>query len=135
MKYIVLIFIFIICSLCIKGQNLIGYDSDQIIKYMNKNHTNLVLETNFKNDHYKYLKFTDGQLDSTTILFFLSEKDKCTSVKMIYDLSMKKEILKDLNSLYTRINENEWRDKSRRRKATIILTEEDWFLTVSIKPE
>jgi len=102
---------------------------------MNKNNTKLVLETNFKNDHYKYLKYTDGQLDTRTVLFFLSEKDKCTSVKMIYDLSMKKEILKDLNSLYTRINENEWRDKSRRRKATIILIEEDWFLTVSIKPE
>ncbi|HUS86267.1 MAG TPA: hypothetical protein VMW76_03420 [Bacteroidales bacterium] len=115
------------------GQNLLGYDSDGIMKYIRKNHPDLVMESNFKNDHYKYLKFTDGPGESETILFFMSPKDRCTSIKAIYDLSRKNEVLKELDELYARKGENRWKDRKRGNNAVIMLQDEQWYVTVSIR--
>ena len=117
------------------SQNLLGYDSDGIMKYIKKNHPDLVMESNFRNDHYKYLKFTDGHRESETMLFFMSPKGRCTSIKVIYDLSRRDEVLKELDELYARKDENMWEDQKHGKKALIVLQDEDWFVTVSIKPD
>ena len=130
-----LILILILHTAIGMGQNLLGYDSDYIKNYIKKNHPELVMESNFKNDHYNYLKFTDGNSGSETILFFLSDKERCTSVKAIYDLSRKDELITNLDESYRRVDENRWTDRNNGINAVITLQDEEWFVTVSIKPD
>lgn len=134
MRISLLIIFLVSFSFIAPGQNLIGYHAKGIKAYINKNNPELTQERNFKNDHYKYLKFTDGDLNHKTFIFFLSDKNRCIGVRMIYDLSMKKRIISELDSLYVRKAENHWSDAGRKKKASVELTTEDWFLTVSIKP-
>ena len=129
----VVLFILATCSGA--GQNLLGYDTNDILKYMQKNHPNLVMESNFRNDHYKYLKFTDGDRESTTVMFFMSDRDRCTSIRAIYDFSLKDEVISNLDRQYTRTGEYQWSDMKRRNSAKIEFSAEEWFITVSIKPE
>lgn len=129
-----LICFLLIAGIDIQGQNLINSGEDEILKYVRKNYPEMVLEKDFKNDHYKYLKFVDGERESCTMLFFMSDENICTSVRLIYDPDLKKEVIAGLNSKYRYVGENLWYDGSAKQKASIELKIEDWFLTVSITP-
>lgn len=129
-----MIIISILFSFSSEGQNLIGYNTKEIKSYINTNNPDLIEERNFKNDHYKYLKFTDGNLNHKTFIYFLSDNTKCVSIRNIYDLSMKKRVIKELDSLYVRESENLWSDTRKKKKASVELTTENWFLVISIKP-
>ncbi len=119
----------------VSGQNLLGYSPKDVSEYFRVNDPAMVLAKNFKNDKYKYLKFTDEQNDLRTILVFMTEKDKCKSVKAMYDLSLEKEVLDHLNKNYTKSETNIWIDNSRRRKARINYSKDEWFLTILYTPK
>ncbi|MEZ5010276.1 MAG: hypothetical protein R2744_00870 [Bacteroidales bacterium] len=104
------------------------------MKYIKKNHPEMVLENDFKNDHYKYLKFTDGDSESCTMIYFMSEEDRCTGIRIIYDPAMKKEVISELNSKYRYVGENLWYDGKSKFKASVEMTVEDWFVTVTYSP-
>lgn len=115
----------------VQGQNLLNETQEDILKYVRKNYPEMVLEKDFTNDHYKYLKFTDGDGESRTMLFFMSEEGRCTGIRFIYDPALKKEVVAELNKKYRYVGDDLWYDGKSRNKASIELKTEDWFVTVS----
>ena len=95
----------------------------------------MVQDVSFKNEHYRYLKFTDSKNDSRTILFFLSDRDRCTAIRFIYEKGAEDEVVADLNSKYIPSGNNKWYFQENRKRALIELGDEEWFITVTIKPE
>ena len=134
MRISALLLFFFLLSISSAGQNLIGYSTKEVKEYLSKQSPELIEERNFTNDHYRYLKFTDGNLNLKTLIIFFSDKNRCTGVKIIYDLSLKNKVVKELDSLYVRKEENIWLDRDRKKTSLVELTREDWFITVSIKP-
>ncbi len=129
--YIILVFL----TVNLSGQNLLGYRKDKIEKLISQNYKYLVKDGNSRNDYYNYLKYTDGAAGTTTVYFFLSEKNKCTRVKSMHVHSMKDEVTGELDHLYTRLGENTWTDRHKGIQALIKLENEEWFFTVTIEPQ
>lgn len=135
MRPTVIYIILLSLSLNLSGQNLIGYKPNKIERYISKHYKHLVKEGNTKNEYYKYLKYTDGASGTTTVYFFLSDKNKCTRVKRMHVHSMKDEVIHELDSLYTREGKNLWSERHKGIKSVIKLNNEEWFFTVTIEPE
>ncbi|MBN1388163.1 MAG: hypothetical protein JW965_06930 [Bacteroidales bacterium] len=135
MKTLIVNILLLFLSFNLPGQNLLGYGPKKIEKYISNNYKHLVKEGNSRNEYYKYLKYTDGAAGTTTVYFFLSDNDKCKRVKRMHVHSMKDEVIKEFNSLYTREGDNIWSDRNKGIKALIKLENEEWFFTVTIEPE
>ena len=116
------------------AQNYIGMHKDEIIETVKASDKSLKLNTSTVNPHYNYLKFED-RINEITVLFFLSEEDKCTLVRKMYDYSNINDVLVQLNSSYKKAGNNAWYYADKGTKYTIVLTEGDWFFTVTIKPD
>lgn len=116
------------------AQNYIGLHKEDIAKAMKADHKQFKLNRSTVNPHYNYLKYEDS-INEITILFFLSDEDVCTLVRKICDYSNINEIIQELNSLYTAKEQNVWIEKKDGKIYLIELTEEEWFFTVTTKPE
>lgn len=84
------------------------------------------------NSYFKYLKYADDT-DTQTILFFLSDKSVCTEVRIICDLSLKSQKVKELDSTYSKAGNNVWTEKKNDNIYLIELKDEKWFFSISIK--
>ncbi|MEA1885916.1 MAG: hypothetical protein U9N72_01725 [Bacteroidota bacterium] len=135
MRAILIYIILFFFPVNLSGQNVLGYKQNKIEKYISKNYKHLVKEGNTRNEYYKYLKYTDGAGGTTTVYFFLSDKNKCTRVKRMHVHSMKDEVIHELDSLYTRKGDNLWSERHRGIRSVIKLENEEWFFTVTIEPE
>lgn len=135
MKRLLIYILLVLLSASITGQNVLGYKSDRIERYIKKNHDDLVREANSTNEYYKYLKYTDGLGGTSTVYFFLSDNDRCTRIKRMYVLSMKDEVRQELDKLYSKEGEDTWSDSRRGKRAIIKLVNEEWYFTVTIEPE
>ena len=133
MKLISLLFAFTLLTIAVSSQNLLGYSADKIVKHIEKNNPELAQVTGLKNEKYTYLKYEDSDGDRT-VMFFMSEDDRCTSVKSMYVHSLRDEVTSDLDKKYKKKTENIWTDTKKGKEAEIILEVQDWFFTVSIKP-
>lgn len=116
------------------GQAMLSESPESIRKFVKDNYPGMVQDVSFKNEHYRYLKFTDSKNNSRTILFFLSDRDKCTAIRFIYEKGAEDEVVADLNSKYTPSGDNKWYFQENRKRALIELGDEEWFITVTIKP-
>lgn len=134
MKLISLLFTLLLVTFSTPAQNLVGYSAEKIKKHIEKNNAELSQVTGLKNDKYDYLKYEDEEGDMT-VMFFMSEDNKCTSVKSIYVHSLRDEVTAELDKSYTKRSENVWSDENKGKEAVITLEVEDWFFTVSIKPD
>ena len=131
---------FYIMALCLaagsalqaEGQNYIGMPKSRIIEEMQRDHKKFKLNRGTVNPHYNYLKYED-HISEITLLFFLSDDDVCTMVRMICDYSNINDVEKELNENYSRAGKNAWEDKKGDELYTIRLTEEDWYFTVTTK--
>lgn len=117
----------------IYGQNLIGFRSKEIQKYMKENRQDMNSEV-VTNTSFNYLRYSDN-FDTQTLLFFLDKDSICMSVKMICDKSIKGEKIKEFNSLYKPNGENKWIDYRKGKKILIDITDEKWVFDVTIEPE
>jgi hypothetical protein len=133
MKIITLLAILILTGICAYGQNLIGYNDKEIKKYMMENRREMSLN-NVTNSKFKYLKYSDSS-DSQTLLFFLNPDSVCKSVRMICDVSVKVEKIKEFNSIYEKSDENRWIDKRDGKDYLIEIREERWSCIITIKPD
>lgn len=133
--------LFVIITLCIassvQSQNVLGFSEDEVKSYFNSNYPDLVLQTNTKNNTYRYLKYSDFNTNLITALIFIDKEGLCSSVRFIYDLSMEKDIIEELNNKFKKTEEeNRWIDSdSGKKKAHIFYKKEDWFITVNYKEE
>lgn len=116
------------------GQIMLSESPESIRKYVKENYPGMVQDVGFRNDHYRYLKFTDSKNDSRTILFFLSDRDKCTAIRFVYEKGAEDDVVEDLNSKYRYSGDNRWYYEENRKRALIELSDEEWFITVTMKP-
>ncbi len=119
-------------SFRLNGQNLIGYSEPEIRKYMAENKKDMVLQNFVNNNTFKYLKYTDNY-ETETLLFFLTEKLVCKSVRRICDKSLKPQIIKEYDKLFSKTGETEWTETKNGNKFLIELKEEDYTFNVTIK--
>ena len=114
------------------AQNYIGMHKDQIIQVMKETQINCKLNTTTNNTHYKYLKYED-KISEITILYFLSDDDRCTLIRKMCDYSNINDILAELNKDYTSMGTNVWEYKDNGKTYNVILSEEDWFFTITTR--
>ena len=114
------------------AQNYIGMHKDQIIELMKETQQNCKLNTDAVNTHYNYLKFED-KISEITILYFLSDKDRCTLIRKMCDYSNINDVLEELNSTYKQTGKNTWEYKDEGKTYNVVLSEEDWFFTVTTR--
>jgi len=132
MKNIALIVVLTITCVFTNGQNLIGYKSNEIQKYMKENRQEMNAEV-VTNVSFNYLRYSDN-FDTQTLLYFLDNDSICKSVKMICDKSIKGEKIKEFNSLYKPDGENKWIDIKESKKFLIEIRDEKWVFDVIIEP-
>jgi hypothetical protein len=114
------------------SENYIGKETSYIEQYIKENHKTLKLNTSNINNTYKYIKFED-KINEITVLFFLSDDDKCKLVRFMGDYSNINDVVSDLNSLYTKTDKNCWKYSAENKEYNVNLEEGDWFFTVTIK--
>jgi hypothetical protein len=113
------------------SQNLIGYKEKEILKYMKENRSEMNYN-NVVNSKFTYLKYSDNSEDQT-MLFFLNPDSVCRSVRIICDISMKSQKVKELDSKYLKNGENKWIDKKEGKVYFIELMEGKWSCVISIE--
>jgi hypothetical protein len=132
MKTVLLSLILIFTCYFSFGQNLVGYQGKEIKKYMKENCQDMSQE-NVSNSKFSYLKYSDTE-DSQTLLFFLDCDSICKSIKMICDIRVKTEKVKEFNSIYKIYSENKWIDTRNGKNYLIEIRNEQWSYNIIIEP-
>jgi len=116
----------------LSAQNFIGMHKDNIKDLMKKSYPALKLNTNVVNHDYKYLKYED-KINEITVLFFLSDDDKCTLVRRMCDYANINDELQVLNSKYKPAGKNTWIYEDGGKKYLVTLEEGEWYFTITTK--
>jgi hypothetical protein len=132
MKSFLIITLLILISLTGKTQNLVGYTSREITNYMKENRDDMGLEK-VTNSRYKYLKYTDS-FGNQTLFFFLNSDSVCKSVRLVCDLNLKNEKIREFNGTFKRTGETTWVDTRDGKDYHIKMEDDKWFITFSIEP-
>jgi hypothetical protein len=114
------------------SQNFIGMQKNDIDEEIKKKFPGLKLNTSVINNDYKYLKYED-KINEITVLFFLSEDDKCTLVRKMCDYSNINDELNYLNSNYKIAGKNTWSYEDTGKKYLVTLEEGEWYFTITTK--
>jgi hypothetical protein len=133
MKIASLCLLLIVISGSLFGQNLIGYNNNEIRKFMKENRKEMNI-SNVRNSMFNYLKYSDNT-DRQTILFFLSPDSVCQNVRVICDTTMKSEKISELNSNFKRIGDDRWIDSHGGKNYIIKFMDEKWSCTITIERE
>jgi hypothetical protein len=133
MKFITLFTVVTLTGICAYGQNLIGLNDREIRKYM-KEYRSEMSFNNVTNNKFLYLKYSDSS-DSQTLLFFLNPDSVCRSIRMICDVSVKAEKVKEFDSIYKKSSENRWIDNKEGKDYLIEIRDEMWSCIITIKPD
>ena len=133
MKIITLSAALILICICTKSQNLIGYSENEILKYMKENCSDMNYN-NVVNSKFSYLKYSDSS-ENQTFLFFLNPDSVCRSVRIICDINLKSQKVKEFDSKYLKKGENKWIDKHGGKNYLIELMEGKWSCVISIESE
>jgi len=133
MRCFTLLLFILFLNLTISGQNLVGYSGKEIVKYMKENYKELHAEK-VVNKSFKYLKYGDNS-ESLTLLFFLDKDSVCSGIRMVCDISLKPQKTKELNSQFSKKDENVWTDKRDGKNYQIVLKEDSWSCSVTIQAE
>lgn len=131
LKFLISLFSLVITSEII-AQNYIGLHKDEVIDSMKVNFKEFKLNKDVVNKTYKYLKFED-QISDQTMLFFLSEDDKCTLVRWMSDYSNINDVIKKLDKNYRKSDKNKWLSTKENKGYDVILEEGEWYFTVTFK--
>ena len=130
-KCIVLSSILFVALISLNGQNLIGYSDQEIRKYMLENEKSLDYQSFVNNSTFKYLKYADSE-GTITVLFFLNEQMICKSIRQVCDKSVRAQKIKELNTKFKKIGDNQWIDAKNDKNYLIVLKDEDYSFNVTI---
>jgi hypothetical protein len=114
------------------SQHFIGLQSDEIKEIMKNSQKNFKLNTSAVNPHYNYLKYED-KINEITMLFFLSEDDRCTLVRKMCDYSNIIDVIEELNKNYKAVDKNSWEYVAGKKTYLVSLVEEEWYFTVTTR--
>jgi hypothetical protein len=123
---------FIFISINIDGQNLIGYSEKDVRQYMADNRKEMTFQNFINNSTFKYLKYTNSD-ETLTLLFFLNEQSVCKSVRLVCDKSLKAKEIKEFDSKYKKLGDNQWTETKNGKNYLIELKEEEWSFNITIK--
>jgi hypothetical protein len=132
MKTVILSVVLISTTYFSFGQNLVGYHGKEIEKYMKENCQEMIQEI-VSNSKFSYLKYSDSE-DTQTVLFFLDGDSICKSIKIICDIRVKTEKVKEFNSIYKANGENKWIDTRDGKNYLIEIRNEQWSYNIIIEP-
>jgi hypothetical protein len=116
----------------ITAQNFIGMPKNSIQELMKKSYPTLKLNTSVVNHDFKYLKYED-KINEITVLFFLSEDDKCTLVRRMCDYANINDELQTLNTKYKPAGKNTWVFEEGGKLFLVTLEEGEWYFTITTK--
>lgn len=128
-KQILLLFL-LLAPAALHGQNYIGMHKDSIQKVLRKDFPDFRIDNSTTNNVYNYLKLVD-RVNEQTVLFFLSDDNKCTRVRWMSDYSNFDDIRKLLDGRYKRTGDKRWVYRSGGRNFGITLDDGDWYFTVN----
>jgi len=86
------------------------------------------------NDRFRYLKYSNST-DSQTLLFFLNNDSTCMSERLICDLGVKTEKIKEFDSMYKKSGENRWIDYREGKNYLIEIKDEKWSCVITIEAD
>ena len=133
MKIITLSAVLLLTCFYAHSQNLIGYKQKDILRYMKENRSEMNINS-VTNSKFSYLKYSDNY-ENQTLLFFLNPDSVCKSIRLICDVSMKSEKVKEFNSRYVKSGENRWLDKRDGKVFHIDIIDGKWSCVISIESE
>jgi hypothetical protein len=131
-KYLLITGILTVNFLFAGGQNFIGMKKNDISNLIKTTHPAFKLDKNAVNNTYKYLKYVD-KISEQTILFFLSEDDKCTYVRWMSDYANLNDMIAMLNKNYKKTGKNTWAYSDKGMPYSVKLEEGEWYFTVSFR--
>lgn len=92
----------------------------------------MIFQNFTNNSTFKYLKYADKD-ESMTLLFFLNADSTCKSERFVCDKSLKTQMIKEYDSIYTRSGDDVWTETKKGKKYIIELKEEEWSFNVTIR--
>ena len=116
------------------AQDFIGMQADEIRKQMRAHRRDFALDETTINKVYKYLKYVD-EMETQTILFFLSDDDTCTYYKIIYDSDLLPSVRQELDSTCRKISDTLWLQEIDGQRYRKVLKQYEWFFSVTTRPE
>jgi hypothetical protein len=131
MKCISLSVILILICIYAQSQNLVGFAPKEIRQYMKENRKEMI-NNKVINSKFSYLKYSDTS-ESETLLFFLTRDSVCKNERIICDITLKPEKIKEFNSYYTRKGDNTWIDKRNGKEYNIEMEDGKWSCVISIE--
>lgn len=129
-----LLFFLLLTGISSYGQNLIGYYEKAIRTFMKENSKDMNFQSFTNNNTFKYLKYSDNN-ETRTLLFFLTADSVCKSIRLVCDLSLLNEKLKELNAIYKKNDENTWTEIKDGKIYIIELKDDQWSFNITIKPK
>jgi hypothetical protein len=116
------------------AQQVIGLPKQEVMRVIQEEYKNFGLDNTSRNTTFNYLKYID-KINEQTLLCMLSDKDICTSVKLICDYMNLEEKIDELNQRGTRLNDTTWTYLYNKQKFVVKLKKEEWFFSLLTKPE
>lgn len=129
--FIIAFFTFMLCILTAKAQNYVGMSVPEVEEAMKKNRPDFV-KAKVINKSYNYLKYQDA-LGEQTILFFIDNKDVCTSIKLMSHYVYMGQEVADLNKKYQSIGNNQWTFNEKNQDYIVTLEKGQWFFSIITK--
>jgi hypothetical protein len=130
MRISFLLFLAVLPAWNLSGQNLIGYNRGEIVKYMKENHKDMNLNS-IVNNKFSYLKYSDDS-DSETMLFFLENDSVCTGIRIICDEAAKAGRINEFDSTLKKTGNNAWIDSKNGKNYRIELLQDSWSYVFNI---
>ena len=115
------------------SQNLIGFKTDYISKYMTCNMREMTMEK-VNNNSFRYLKYTDKN-DTQTMLFFLNPDSVCNNIRIVCNNSIRDAKIKELDSSFSKSGNSSWIDRRSGKNHNIRLVDDEWSFSINIEPE
>jgi len=113
----------------LQSQHLIGKSKEQVVKEIKSFYPDFVIDRSSVNNTYKYLKYID-KFNDQTFLVFLSDKDICTSTKLMSDYSNLDQVKQDLNKRFKAAGKDQWAYTLNGVLYMVKLKREEWFFCV-----
>ena len=129
----ILFFAFLIAN--VYGQNFIGKTKEEIKQTMKESKKEFYFSKEVNTGKYHFLKF-ENMDETKTMLFLLSDEEKCEYTKIICDYALLKSFEDSLNSNYEYQKNMKWIDRRQgsEQDYLIELEKKEWFFTVKTSP-
>ena len=130
MKRTLVISLLLISSCFAGAQDFIGMNERGVRRIMSEENPGMTIDEKFRNDTFRYLKYSSGNEKETWLIFF-DENGKCSGVRITCDNSFLAGKRKELNTLYKPAEQDSWTHRSGSDEISIRLKDETWFFTIT----